>query len=95
MRRPFGRHLYSQIILPLVVASLVVGVLATVVAVYFLSSLTDKWIAQVAEASTRNVEERLASRAENMSRMAKLVSEDNRMKDALLEGDLTLSLIHI
>ncbi len=89
MARPFGRHLYSQIILPLVAASLVVGLLATVVAVYFLGNLTDKWIAQVAESATYTVEERLATQANNMVRMAKLASEDGRMKDALRAGDLT------
>ncbi|MDZ4064022.1 MAG: GAF domain-containing protein, partial [Coriobacteriia bacterium] len=91
MMRPnfLGKHLYSQIVVPLVLASLVVGLLATVVAVYFLSNLTDQWVDQVAESVTRNLETGFAARAQTMKGIAKLASENRRLKTALSEGNMT------
>jgi putative nucleotidyltransferase with HDIG domain len=54
----FGSHLYSQIVVPLIVASVLVSVVASIVAVYFLTDLTDKWITQVAGATTVGVVQR-------------------------------------
>ena len=51
-RSIFGSHLYNQIVVPLLVASVVVGLAATVVAVFFLRDLTDHWVTQVADAVT-------------------------------------------
>ena len=85
----FGRHLYNQIVMPLVLASLVVGVLATIVAVYFLSSLTEAWVEQLAESTTVNIDQRITHRGRNVTRVAKLTAEDGRLRDALYAGDIS------
>ena len=89
MRRSvFGRHLYNQIAVPLVLAALAVGIVATVVAVYFLSALTDQWVDHTAEATTAHLEERFNAVSSEMLSTARLISSDERLKRALLEGDL-------
>jgi len=88
-RRLFGKHLYSQIVVPLVSASVVVGIIATVVAAFFLSNLTETWIDQVAETSVANLEHRFDQRAETLAQSARFVSEDSRIKEALEQGDMT------
>lgn len=88
MSRIFGKHLYNQIVMPLVAASLVVGLVATIVAVYFLSGLTDDWIDSVALGATQNLESRFNARAVSMGRIAKIAGEDTRLKQALADGDM-------
>lgn len=84
----FGKHLYNQIVIPLVLALLIVGVVATIVAVYFLGGLTDAWVDQVAENTISNLNEHMNHRADDVSRIAKLASEDARLKSALQRGDM-------
>lgn len=86
-RSVLGRHLYSQIVLPLVVASLLVGLIATIVAVYFLSGLTDKWIDQVAQGATENLESRLNAEADSMLRSSRVTADSMRLRTALESGD--------
>jgi putative nucleotidyltransferase with HDIG domain len=89
MRRSiFGRHLYNQIAVPLVLAALAVGIAATIVAVYFLSGLTDRWVDHTAEAATSHLEDSLITVSAEMLASARLVSNDQRLKAALLEEDL-------
>lgn len=88
MSRIFGKHLYNQIVMPLVAASLMVGLVATIVAVYFLSGLTDDWIDSVARGATQNLESRFNARAVSMGRIAKIAAEDTRLKQALARGDV-------
>ncbi len=88
MSRIFGKHLYNQIVVPLVAASIVVGLVATIVAVYFLSGLTDDWIDSVALGATQNLESRFNSHASSMGRVAKVAAEDTRLKQALAEDDM-------
>ncbi len=78
-----GRHLYNQIVLPLVVAALVVGVVATVIATYFLSDLTDRWIDEVAESAAASVLNRVHDRADAMHTVARLVADGQEIADAL------------
>jgi len=85
----FGRHLYNQIVMPLVVASLVVGVVATIVAVYFLSNLTDTWVDQVAENSVTSLQERFEQRGDALMQSAQATAQDLRLRDSLARGDLT------
>ncbi len=87
-RNLFGKHLYSQIIMPLVLASLIVGVVATVVAVYFLGGLTDAWVDQVAQNAASNLSERLNHVGWDVTHVAEFASEDPRLKSALARGDL-------
>ncbi|MDA3937288.1 MAG: HD domain-containing protein [Actinomycetota bacterium] len=86
-RNLFGHHLYSQIVSPLIVASLIVGIVATMVAVFFLSSLTDRWVDQVAEASMDNLAARFDARVTSIGRVAKLAAQSADLTDALSVGD--------
>ncbi len=88
-RRPiFGSRLYNQIVYPLLAASIVVGVVATLVAVYFLSDLTNKWVEQVAESSTVNRVMRVEEYARQMQRVALFAASSSRMSAAAATGDI-------
>ncbi len=86
-RNVLGRHLYSQIVLPLVAASLLVGLIATVVAVYFLGGLTDRWIDQVAQGATQNLDSRFNAEADSMLRTSRVIADSARIRQALESGD--------
>jgi len=87
LTRLFGRHLYSQIVVPLVLASVVVGVVATGVALFFLGTLTDGWVDEVAASSVQNLESRFDSRATNMLRVASLAADDHQLRTGLESGE--------
>lgn len=89
LTRVFGRRLYNQIVVPLVLASIVVGVVATGVALFFLGTLTDGWVDEVAEGAVQNLESRFDSRATNMLRVAYLAASDAHLREALASGDET------
>ena len=74
-RTIFGSHLYNQIVGPLLLAALVVAVAASAVAVYFLRDLTDKWVSQVAEATTTNLVSRYDEYAHQMLHLVKIAAE--------------------
>ncbi len=83
-----GKHLYNQIAVPLVLAALVVGIAATVVATYFLADLTDRWIDQVAENATGGLETRLADRSNTMLTIADLTVRDPALVTSIEAGDI-------
>lgn len=83
----FGSHLYSQIVAPLLGASVIVALLATLVAVYFLRDLTDKWVAQVAQSSTANLVFRTEEFAAQMQRVTAFAANTATMRDAIVSGD--------
>ncbi|MDO9108631.1 MAG: hypothetical protein Q7U89_06520, partial [Coriobacteriia bacterium] len=87
LTRIFGRHLYSQIVAPLVLASVLVGLLATGVAVFFLGTLTDGWVDEVALGSVQNLESRFDSRALNMVRVTGLAAGDQSLREAIASND--------
>ena len=86
-RNPFGSHLYNQIVVPLLVASVVVGLVATAAGVYFLHDLTDRWVTQVADAVTVNVANDYARYAEMMQHVARVASTNVSVVDAAGSGD--------
>lgn len=84
----FGkRRLYTQVVYPLVAASVAVGLIATAVAVYFLDDLTGRWVAD----SARNATDVLASRLDGyhtrMDREARLILAQGEVGDAIRAGD--------
>lgn len=88
MRRSiFGRHLHNQIVIPLVVAAVIVGALATVLGVYFLSGLIDEWI----DGSTRSAAESLRTavlgEAGILRRAARMAAEDPELRERLRTRD--------
>jgi putative nucleotidyltransferase with HDIG domain len=84
---PFGKHLHNQIIVPLVVASLVVGVVATLVAWTLLDQIIRSWIDEAATATSASVVARFDDKSQEMQRAIKLVAENPRFVDAVKSGD--------
>jgi putative nucleotidyltransferase with HDIG domain len=48
----FGSHLYSQIVVPFILALILVAIIASLGSVYFLSDISTRWTNQVASAAT-------------------------------------------
>ncbi len=86
-RSLFGTHLYHQIVYPLVAASVLVGILATLVAVYFLEDLTNRWVSEAAGSSTENVASRYRESAEQMLREARMIASDEILCAGLANRD--------
>jgi hypothetical protein len=84
----FGSHLYSQIVVPLIVASVCLAIAASVVAVYFLRDLTSKWVTQVADSTTNGVVDRYAQNNEAMSHFARALAEDDAIRNPVAAGDM-------
>lgn len=88
LQKLFGRHLYAQIVFPLVLASLLVGFLATLVALYFLGSLTNGWVDEVVASAASNLESRVNSRASIMVELAQLTASDAELQAAIKSKDM-------
>ena len=82
-----GSHLYNQIVIPLLLSSVVVGVSASIIAVYFLRDLTTKWVAQVAESATANLTSHYVKYSDQMIRIAGIAATSPRLHAALDAGD--------
>ncbi|MHB9004165.1 MAG: HD domain-containing phosphohydrolase [Coriobacteriia bacterium] len=80
---PFGRHLYHQIVIPLVVAAILVAVAATAVAVHFLNDLTTDWVDEVARGVVTNLNARIDARADGMLGMAEIIGGDQHLIEYL------------
>lgn len=87
-RTMFGSHLYTQIVVPLVVASVCLAIVASVVAVYFLRDLTSKWVTQVADATTNGVVDRYAQNDAAMHHIAMALAEDDAIRAPVASGDI-------
>lgn len=85
---PFGKHLHNQIIVPLVVASVVVGVVATLVAWALLDQVIRGWIDETATATSASVVARFDDKSAEMQQAIKLVAENPRFVDAVQSNDL-------
>lgn len=83
-RSIFGAHLYNQIVYPLLAASVIVGIVATIVAVYFLEDLTDRWVSEIARTSTESMVYRYRGYAEQFVRDARMVVS---VSDSLAEAE--------
>lgn len=85
---PFGKHLHNQIIVPLVVASMVVGVVATLVAWALLDQVIRGWIDETATATSASVAARFEDRSAEMQQAIKLVAENPRFVQTVQNGDI-------
>lgn len=88
-RSLFGAHLYNQIVYPLLAASVVVGIIATLVAVYFLEDLTDRSVSRFAESFTGTLAGRYRDSAEQMLREAQFASRQLGLADEIERGGNT------
>ncbi len=83
----FEPRLHTQIVIPLLVGAIVIGAVATTVAVTLLSDLTERWVEISAEGALDNFESRLERSMEELRRSAKLVAESSGIREALPSGD--------
>jgi putative nucleotidyltransferase with HDIG domain len=86
-RSLFSSHLYGQIVVPLIAASIGLSLAASVVGVYFLQNLTGKWVTQVAGATTSGVVARYWEFSEEMHSVAKAVAEEEELRASADKGD--------
>ena len=85
-RSLFGSHLYSQIVVPLIAASVCLAIVASIAAVYFLQDLTSKWVTQVADATTTGVVDRYLAHDSEMHDIGRALAEDAAIRDATDSG---------
>jgi putative nucleotidyltransferase with HDIG domain len=85
--RPFGRHLHNQIIVPLLTASVCVAIIAMVVAVYWLSGIVDRWVAETADQAAAEASAQFEQSASRLELDAKLVAEDGAIIAAVKAKD--------
>lgn len=83
----FGRHLHSQIVTPLIVVLLLVGVVATVVAVGLIGEVINDWVDQVARSTAAAVIARIEEQGSDAIRGAKLAAESAGLESAVLARD--------
>lgn len=83
----FSSHLYGQIVVPLIAASVGLSLAASIVGVYFLQNLTGKWVTQVADATTSGVVARYWEFSGEMHSVAKAVAEEEDLRASADKGD--------
>ena len=86
-RKVFGSHLYNQIVATLLVASVVIGFIAAMVAGTSVRSVTDRWVTQVADAVTASVADCYDYHGEQVQRAARSVARDHDLQAAAQAGD--------
>lgn len=80
-------RLHYQIVLPLMVAAVCVGVVAALVAVMLLSDLTDQWVQSRSDAVDAATRSRILESADDLLGMSQLMPGDERFTNALADGD--------
>jgi len=84
----FGTHLYSQIIYPMLVASVAVGVIAALVSVWGVHQLTNDWVARMARDEAEHAVERARVYGEQVQHESSLIAHDIEQHIAENPGDL-------
>ncbi|MDO8879700.1 MAG: HD domain-containing protein [Coriobacteriia bacterium] len=95
IRRPLGKHLHSQIIWPLAIASVVVAIIATIVAVSAIGTIVDRWIGRSAESAGTLVQARIAHRSQSTQRSLELIATDPRVMEAVATDDYSELRTHL
>ena len=83
----FGRHLYTQLVWPLVLGATIVAVLATIAAVRVIESQVLDWVDRNGQSVASVVSTRLGHRATSVERSLELISADPRFIAAIEAGD--------
>ncbi len=83
----FGRHLHSQIVVPLVFVLLTVGTVATIVAVSLIGRVINDWIDETARATSEAVIAQIEERGTDAVRGAKLAAENAGLEAATRAAD--------
>lgn len=83
----FGKHLHNQIVLPLIVALIIVGVVGSAVAITLLGQVIQRWIDEDVTAVSSTLSARFEDEAQQMQRAAKLVAQNPGFAQAIARGD--------
>lgn len=86
-RRLFATHLYNQIVIPLLAASIVIGLAAGLVSTYFLADITDRWVTQVADSAANDFATRYAGHGQYLRRITRLAGMTSDIEEAARLGD--------
>ena len=92
----FGRHLHNQIVIPLVAVLIVLGVVATVVAISFMGIILTEWVDQTAQSVSASAIANVRAQGEDLVRGVKLAAETDSLASALMGDDagaLTAQLV--
>lgn|GEM_PF-353054 len=84
----FGKSLLSQIVRPLIAVAVLAGLVVTVVAVYSVSQITDRWVNQVAEFRLEDTRFGFHAHLHLMSQQTDLIASDNELMAALEANEL-------
>lgn len=88
MRLPvFGRHLHNQIVVPLLVVSACVAIVATFVGVFYLQTLIESWVSGNAAQASQTVETQFGETARRLALDARLVADRAPIDQAAASGD--------
>jgi putative nucleotidyltransferase with HDIG domain len=80
-------RLHNQIILPLIAATALIGVVATLFGILLISGVIERWVDENALSSAKALEAHLVDLKGSTSAAARLLSEDPRFHEAVASGD--------
>lgn len=84
---PFGKHLHSQVIWPLMFAAAVVGIVATLVAVGILGGVTERWLDESSRGTVTSTVAAIEAMHNNLSRTMEILSSRSSIVDDAVVGD--------
>ncbi|MDO8963470.1 MAG: HD domain-containing protein [Coriobacteriia bacterium] len=91
----FGRHLHNQIVVPLLVASMAVAVIATVLGVVGLEMILDQWFDGATDRAATAALSRFEDAGELLTTDAKLVADDPSVTAALERDDFRVAMTRL
>jgi putative nucleotidyltransferase with HDIG domain len=83
----FGRHLHNQIVIPLLVVSACIAVVATAVGVYALQDLIEKWVGGNAVQAIQTVEAQFTETARRLQADAKFAAQQSEVEAGVPVAD--------
>jgi putative nucleotidyltransferase with HDIG domain len=86
--QPFGRHLHNQIVIPLLVSSVCVAIVATIVGVFWLQTLIEDWVGGNAMQAVATAQSKFTDVARRLQIDAKLASEQPALQAGVEHADL-------
>jgi len=84
-----SRHLHSQIVLPLLVVLLVVGTVATVVAVSIIGRVINDWVDETSRSTSAAVIAQIKERGTDAVRGARFAAENAVLEQASIDRDIS------
>lgn len=82
-----GRHLHSQIVIPLALLLVVLGVVAAVAGVWAIGLIINQWVDQSVGSMSAAVDNNIQAHGAELVRNAKLAAESDALMKSLFSGD--------